>query len=283
VFRCLGTGNQREAETKARLLVKAAEEKRWVALDESRMRRVGPNLGEIIAAYEKGIGARAKIEAGTVKRNVTVFRLFVREALRVEDGGVDASGCTVLTPKLIRDWQEGRVTAGVDKERAKNTANSTLRQAMSLFSRVALSLYADAGIEIPTAVKEAVKAPKLKARVNHTFTPLQPDQLATLDAEITWLRDVAPTHYLVLILQSFHLVTPAVPEIRKAVNHHHQRTFAHRCVVNTYAIAVGVTVCCAVPDIGVRCRDRHHRDPCSGCQRSTSFQNTHRCSLLLVG
>ena len=45
---------------------------------------------------------------------------------------------------------------------------------------------------------------------------------------------------LILIGQPFHLVTPCVPVIGKAVNHHDQRPAAHGGVMNLHSIRVGV-------------------------------------------
>ena len=58
-------------------------------------------------------------------------------------------------------------------------------------------------------------------------------------------------YYLVVVLQAFHLVTPAVPEIWEPMNHHNQWAFTNRGIVNLYAVAVGIAMFYFVPEFGI--------------------------------
>jgi len=53
----------------------------------------------------------------------------------------------------------------------------------------------------------------------------------------------------VIIFQAFHLMAPAIPEIRKAMDHYHQWPFANSRIVDLHAIAVCIAVRDFVPDI----------------------------------
>ena len=63
---------------------------------------------------------------------------------------------------------------------------------------------------------------------------------------------------LKLVRKRRHLVAPRVPEIRKPVDHHDQRTLAEARVVNLHAVGIGVSVGDAGLDIG-RVRDRREK------------------------
>jgi hypothetical protein len=70
-------------------------------------------------------------------------------------------------------------------------------------------------------------------------------------------------HDLEILRQRRHLVTPGVPEVREAVNHHHQRALAKRRIVNLHAaFRDGVAVRHAIEDVGLLGRhgrrDREH-------------------------
>ena len=65
-------------------------------------------------------------------------------------------------------------------------------------------------------------------------------------------------HHLKAIRQRLHLMTPRVPEVRKAVDHHDERALAERRVVNLHSLRFGVAVFDAVIQVGVACHSAPH-------------------------
>jgi hypothetical protein len=70
------------------------------------------------------------------------------------------------------------------------------------------------------------------------------------DAGGTTRQVVAPLihgHDAVVSAERVHLFAPCIPEVRKAMDHHDQRTLADRNIVNFYAVRIRVVLLDPIP------------------------------------
>ncbi|HEY0551228.1 MAG TPA: tyrosine-type recombinase/integrase [Verrucomicrobiae bacterium] len=149
VLRNLGTEIKAVAEKRLRDIYKEFEAGRFAATEDSKLRRALATIGELAAAYRVAAQSR-RLSPSTIEQNIGSLGVIIR---KVQGAGVDplAQCTTLLTPKLVQDYQSKLLTAaGADKlaqDRAATTANSTLRQARCLFGKKIRPLYT--GLKLP--------------------------------------------------------------------------------------------------------------------------------------
>ncbi|MFM1770375.1 MAG: hypothetical protein RJA22_2904 [Verrucomicrobiota bacterium] len=114
----------------------------------------GSTLGKILSTY--GEICRGKLNDQTCHHNCTSFRLVIRRGLRndsMTNEAIDALPASVLTGKLVADFEDYMAKAGLaahrDRESTKRTVAGYLRQARSLFKRTTLPRYAELGVALP--------------------------------------------------------------------------------------------------------------------------------------
>ena len=170
----------------ARLKFLAAWEGRLEALRGSTLRQVEVTIGEVLAIYRAGIAARSEgIQQRTIVSNISALRSMVRvvkgDAVAQEMEGLS---CRVLDRIFAIDYKE-RALAGSQAENPKTSANSTMAQARSIFSKEALELYRDRGLEVPENVREWLAVPRFSAKEEDlSFEPIPQAILEAMDREI---------------------------------------------------------------------------------------------------
>lgn len=172
VLRSSGTANRKEAERRARLLMRALESERWEELQQAvegvSPRRTFATLGEVLERYLARDGARTVKEA-TARRNAGDLCLVAAHGLdlwgeapaglrgvpagsRVPDRGrIEALSCSVLDAALVRRYFAARQGGELDvsrRTRGNRAINSTLRHARDVFSKRSRSYLLD-GLPLP--------------------------------------------------------------------------------------------------------------------------------------
>lgn len=202
-FRCLFTAEKKEAERRAKKLQATARAGQFDLLDESKARQSpveqSVTLGEVIKLYQKEIINRAGLDERTVRGNIAAARLLARQMC--DTATPDLVALSRFTGPTVRKWMDARVAqAKKDKkstERAKASINSALRQGGSLFSKQALMLYEDRGLQLPDM--KGLTA-RFNVDKNDTFVPFSPNALKALDEAISNRRTEAPGMWLILML-----------------------------------------------------------------------------------
>ena len=135
----LRTSDLKTAAARAVDQAEAALNGNWGAVKVSQGKRI--SIGEIISIFESS----PKVEVSQDTRQGYVYQLrhVVRTGLGLKkDADVDALSSNVLTGKLLEDFQ-GKIVPrelpeGLQRERAKRTANASRASARGLFSEVIL-------------------------------------------------------------------------------------------------------------------------------------------------
>jgi hypothetical protein len=159
-------------------------------------------VGELLAAYEAGIGPVKRIEVKSVTKCVNNVRGFLRYAgITTEDATLVT---TLLDSKTVRAFKAAYlVTEGEDRdamESRRRGAEALLRNVRAVFSRDAMPLYAE--LHLPLA---AVAAFFQEARVDAEARKHQTIEAATLKAMDVEIGSpgVSPHLWLVHALHKF--------------------------------------------------------------------------------
>ena len=86
-------------------------------------------------------------------------------------------------------------------------------------------------------------------------------------------------NHLKIVAQAFHLMSPAVPEVREAVNHDNQRALSCRGVVDFCAVIVGISMFSIGPDVRM-CQSGSHQEQQQDCRFKTVIQYSAHCACL---
>lgn len=150
-LRCTGFSAKGMAKAAALKIWRAALESRFDVLEATKLRRDKPaaSLGEVINAYSRNIGEfNLKIKPRTVSGYVTALKSVVR---RVHTTEVERVSTSALTEELVEKFFADHVKeAGdnlIERDARIRGANSTLRNARSMFSPTAMKCYR--GMQLP--------------------------------------------------------------------------------------------------------------------------------------
>jgi len=157
ISQSLQTGDKSEAQSRARILLKAAKAEKWEDLKHVQVHQVKrcPAIGEILKAYEVAASARRTRKGNprlrTANDNACQLQNLIRKATGLDD--LQFFCVDMLTPKLLDDYADLQLAQyGSDQmrlARGRRTIYSTIRQGKAVFSRWALQAYSDQGLALP--------------------------------------------------------------------------------------------------------------------------------------
>jgi integrase len=175
--RCLQTNNMETATSRARAMQRKLESAhaagRFDEITGTKMRKDSlSTLGQVFAAYRK----RARVKHRTLGSNIASMRQIIRvvAGTKLTDPEVDSMPASVLNRQLLRQYQDTMVKGlGPEaKATAMTTANSTVRQARSLFARsmVEDGIYTEEKVRLPDLA--GFRAQRLFPEPKHIFSPI---------------------------------------------------------------------------------------------------------------
>ena len=203
IQRSLDTNNVDAAILRASATyIRPARAGSWEAVQNAKLRRSHPSLGQVFEAYRKI--STGDIEVHTITQNLSAMRLVVRRGLGNEslaDSQVEEKSTAVLTGQLVIDFEswmkEAAVVSGSDVESSKRTVAAYLRHARSLFKESNMAKYKRVGLELPDLQEfmneKTAKAAKLRripaddTLMAKTFDAAQKLREADRTAYIAWL------------------------------------------------------------------------------------------------
>lgn len=199
----LGTRDKELAKAKRDGMERKAIAGELAAIKAASVRRVTSTIGEACAAYENGIaGASDGIEPTTVRANVNALKAFVRWARgsaagRNEELNVEAVSLEELTAENANRFKVHYLApAGEDRvalAARRRGAESVLRQARSMFSDQARSLYGKLVLPDLAAWRTATLM-KVEDRVHMT---IEERTRGAMHEAITALREERPQLWLI--------------------------------------------------------------------------------------
>ncbi len=148
VFRqCTETADKMVALAREREAYKAAVEGRWSTIEQRGMRQGGSApVSKILEVYR----AQGSLGRMTIVKNISALRNICRRAY--PDVELEELAVHQLNDRAVRAYKTAMMAAaGADQlaqERAKVTANSTYRQARSIFADQMLRTFSDAGYDL---------------------------------------------------------------------------------------------------------------------------------------
>lgn len=203
VWQSLGTSDVELAKAKRNEREQLALADEWTKIKEKGVRRLSATVGDVLAAYEKGIkGAADRIEDATATANANALRSYVRwvhgkPGTRNETVCVDAQPLEGFTPAQVMKFRQNYLTLeGEDRmalEARRRGAASVLRQARSVFSERAMLLYSTLAMPDLAAWKSASQI-EAEARVHVT---IENKARVAMHQAITELRATNPQLWLV--------------------------------------------------------------------------------------
>ncbi len=180
------TGNLEKAIERAHELLDTGEPLKRPAKPAS--------VGDVIAAYEQWRHVKTpRDNTNSLRRVIAAGRIMNVDPLPVSALSFDTvrNYFRVVTGKTSANQVDFRVV------HPKNyAANSTVRQAKSVFSRRALKHYEEIGLAIPASIKDFTGAELLK-QAPTKFTPLSREELDSLQAGAEELKDTDTELWLV--------------------------------------------------------------------------------------
>lgn len=133
------------AQRKARMLLGAARDQRWDAIDKTKLRRGFATIGETLRIYAQNAPAH-----GVGPNTVRNYRSSLRQVVGVaSDSALEALSTEELSRETIRKYVALKLAAG-DGISPRRSIKSTVKQARAFFGRQwALEAYEDAGLKLP--------------------------------------------------------------------------------------------------------------------------------------
>jgi len=210
-IKCRGKTTERQldtnvlaiAMTRAKDLKKALRGEKWEklseALDPSKAIRTICKLGDIFTAYR----SVPLLEPKTTKDNIYSVGSIIKKVYGA-GAEVEAMSATYLTGDLIKKYQEAVVAAAGDdhikRDTAMRTANSTLRQARSLFSKGRTNRFANIyeKLSMPD-LNDFMQFPYLRA-TKKLYSAPPPGLVEKTWEESAKLKITAPNLYLAFLL-----------------------------------------------------------------------------------
>lgn len=173
----------------------------WDVLLEVGRPRSWSTLGAVIAAYRAYCDG-ADVTPRTVRENISCLLRIVR-AVKGQAFDAEAARADLLTADLVRDYQAALIAAAkpagpVAIDKAKTTAQSTARQARSLFSRRALASAPYRDLLLPD-LSGFLTAP-LERGERRAFREPSPEIMAKTLKAVAALRQQNPARWLALVL-----------------------------------------------------------------------------------
>jgi integrase len=183
ILRSLKTSNAREAERAAAILDKELRQNEALR----RIRCSSPTIAEIVRVYLPAQTLGAK-KTQTRALNIRALYSILRHAGSKQphemlDEDCQALNISVLAPELVVKWQVHETSKG----RSRNSINSSLSQAKSVFSKDALELYKASKLKVAEFVKDFKNIRKFKVRPVVSFQPFSKETLRKIELEIVRL------------------------------------------------------------------------------------------------
>ncbi len=185
-----GEATKAKATDKARVILADLKSRGLVEAVALHSRRVDetptdPTIEEFAALYEKVIACADYPPSRETQQRYIKGLKFLAKALRV-------SRVRALTPEKIRQfitsYQTTRFAEGGNAESVKVSLNSILRNCAALYSKTALTGYADHGL----ALTNPFTGLKLRRVAIKGFSPLKPELLQNIWKNVAILRDGNP-------------------------------------------------------------------------------------------
>lgn len=179
VVRNLGTLDIAPAKIKARRIIEAAW--RGDGSEELKLRAGYSSVEEILERYRP---LPQLVSPDVATKNRAALRLLVKEGANVDakvaTAGVFASG------DIVRNFQKGRMEAVRNEDydvqqRTAVTINSTVRQALSVFAKEHMELYA--GLSLPDLTKLRA-VPAVPVDRDYSFVPFPAGVIERIEAEL---------------------------------------------------------------------------------------------------
>ncbi|MDR1192128.1 MAG: hypothetical protein LBK60_10805 [Verrucomicrobiales bacterium] len=164
VWRSTGFSERETAKAAAKAIVNAVKMERIDALTKTKLKSPYPPLAKLVELYR----AHAAVRHRTKVNNINALRNVCFLVLKKELADLKADA---LTASLVRDYQAAKLRAAkTEKQRASAevSANSTLRQARSLFAKKVMHLYDDLTLPELTGFKNSATLSETKI---HGFVP----------------------------------------------------------------------------------------------------------------
>lgn len=195
-------------------LAKAKRDKmEQLALTEQWQKIEGPRgqagtLADVFEKYRQIGGITHK----AVGANISSMMTLIRAATGQKELEAAEVKLSVLTPKLVRDYQDNlrakyQAEAGADekqrrmaRDRADRTSKSTFNQAKSIFSKHGkvgqlTERYREAGILVPDNVKEFCRAGAVGKMSSKVYFPPSDEQMKATFEKVEELRSTDPECY----------------------------------------------------------------------------------------
>jgi integrase len=163
--------------------------------DQLKVRSNFCTIDDICKAYHEK--SALLVEPDTSKKNILSFLKIISDVQNTDKPReVNAS---VLTRSLITSFQNKRITSAGDnyqkKESAKNSANSIIQQARSLFSKKLIAQDAYSHLKLPDLM-EFLRTPLLKVQPKG-YQPIEPQLIEAMNAAADELKITnAPLHLI---------------------------------------------------------------------------------------
>ena len=183
------------AEPEAKKIYQVIVKGRTDALLKTRLKSPYPTLKQITDTYK----VKSQIRKRTKTNNINALRNICFQVLGQE---LDAVKVDVLTAKLVRDYQAQKVgAANTEKMRisAEVSANSSLRQARSIFAKKVLHLYDD--FTLPD-LSGFMKTPGMTETKVHGFVPFPFKKWLGFCRQVRKLKDTDIPAWRLFIMMS---------------------------------------------------------------------------------
>jgi len=138
------------ARTKARAVIAAARERRWEALDDTKLRKGYATLGELVRVF-KAEAARHDLRPLTVTNYVSCLGLVLDKT------SVAEVSTELLSEKTVDAYVARKLAEETPANRARlrRSINSTVNQARGLFGEDwAMGAYKKAGLRLPASIED---------------------------------------------------------------------------------------------------------------------------------
>lgn len=197
----LAEGELEDAKKTARMLIGAAQDRRWDAIDQTKLRRGFATIGEVLDVF----GREARLHD---LRPETIRDYTSSLALVCDSTDVARLSTEVLTRETVRKYVARRLD-GVSKDdsSARRSIKSTVRQARAIFGNAwAMEDYQAEGLKLPDLAEFQTSFVCESEPVHYVL----PDR-ALIDkthAEAATLKDEAPDLWAVYLL-SYYLAMRA--------------------------------------------------------------------------
>jgi integrase len=150
------------AHKKARLILDAARDGRWEAIDNTKLRRNVATVGEVLTVFEEE-ARKQDLRPETVRDYRNSLRLVTGVP---SDSALRAMSTEELTRQTVQQYVSAKLSADSSAS-GRRSIKSTVRQARAIFGQEwALGAYADAGLKLPNMAAfvqgSAVKAPAIR-------------------------------------------------------------------------------------------------------------------------